>query len=355
MKLKLSTILTLSASYCLAQAASSEEKEMTFIDFIQPMPIQSALTSDIWGAPGTLPRDPSNGLESVDNTYCYWDGQILKGDDGRYHIFASRWDEEEGHNAWSRSIAVHAVSDSLYGPYKDTGPMWPDNHGGRGHNVTALKMHDGRYAVVISETRPGTVFVSDSLDGPWTELGVIETHGDTRKRASNYSMMLRPDGRYMIVPRSGQILLSEDGILGPYHAQGPSVYPSVEGLTLENLEDPCVWWSDGLFHIVVNSWSQRKAFHITSKNGIDGWKLRGLAYDPTIDFVRYTDGTSNRWYKLERPGIVLENGKIVALSLAVLDVPKNDEKGNDNHGNKVIVLPFDGEGFNNYLIHAPTD
>ena len=35
-------------------------------------------------------------------------------------------------------------------------------------------------------------------------------------RRSNVSVMLRPDGRFEIVPRSGAIMISSDGILGPY-------------------------------------------------------------------------------------------------------------------------------------------
>ena len=75
----------------------------------------------------------------------------------------------------------------------------------------------------------------------------------------------------MIVPRSGAIWISKDGIMGPYVIQGPSVYPSVEGLPLRNLEDPVVWHSGGLYHIVVNGWSDRKAYHITSVDGVTGW------------------------------------------------------------------------------------
>jgi len=314
----------------------------SFIDYFLPIPARSPLTANTWGAPGVLPRDVQNGLEDVANRFCYWDGQILRGDDGKYHLYASRWDEARGHGGWKDSIAVSGVSEHLLGPYVDRGPLWPDNQGGKGHNVTALRLPDGRYAVVVSETRPGDVFVSASPDGPWTHLGSIVTQGDVRKRASNYSVMLRPDGRFQIVPRSGQILLSANGILGPYVAQGPSIYPAIAGLEQRDLEDPCVWYSGGRYHIVVNSWSQRRAFHLTSRDGITGWTLRGVAYDPRVDFVRYTDGTVNRWEKLERPGVVLENGHVVAVTLAVLDVPKEQEKGSDRHGNKVIVIPFDG-------------
>ena len=105
-----------------------------------------------------LPRDPQNGLEDTTmKQWCYWDGQIIKGPDGKYHMFASRWDQARGHDGWSRSLAVHAVSDNAMGPYKDTGLAWPDNQGGKGHNVTALVLPDKRYAVVVSETRPGDV------------------------------------------------------------------------------------------------------------------------------------------------------------------------------------------------------
>jgi hypothetical protein len=58
--------------------------------------------------------------------------------------------------------------------------------------------------------------------------------------------------------------------------------------------------------------------------------------------VRYTDGTLNHWDKMERPGVLLENGHVTHVTLAVLDVPKDQEKGNDTHGSKIIVIPFDG-------------
>jgi hypothetical protein len=58
--------------------------------------------------------------------------------------------------------------------------------------------------------------------------------------------------------------------------------------------------------------------------------------------VRYTDGTVNHWEKMERPGVLIENGHVTAMTFAVIDVPKDKEKGNDGHGSKIIVVPFDG-------------
>jgi hypothetical protein len=152
---------------------------------------------------------------------------------------------------------------------------------------------------------------------------------------------------YMIVPRSGQIFISKaaDGILGPYRSMGPSVFP--EGIP--NLEDPVVFYTGGLYHVVVNSWSTRKAYHLTSKDGKSNWVNRGLAYDPTRDFIRYTDGTVNHWHKLERPGVLIEKGHVTAMTFAVLDTPKEQQVGNNGHGSKIIVVPFDGAALDHDL------
>jgi hypothetical protein len=326
--------------------ATATAAPKTFIDYFLPIPPQGPLSKDAWGTATVGPRDVKNGLEDPTLAHWdYWDGRIIKGPDGKFNLFASRWDQAKGHFNWVHSQAIHAVSDSLLGPYVDQGLCWPDNEGGKGHNVTALKLPDGRYAVVVSETRPGDVFVSASPDGPWTHLGSIQVADNAFKnlgRLSNVSVMIRPDGDFEIVARSGAIWISKTGILGPYTVQGPSIYPSIAGLDLHNLEDPCIWYSGGFYHILVNSWSDRKAFHLTSVDGIHDWKYQGLAYDPTRDFIRYTDGTVNHWNKLERPSVYLENGHVVAVALAVIDVPKEAENGNDGHGSKIIVIPFDG-------------
>jgi len=183
--------IALIGSACLAFASISFGQEAkpatakTFIDYFLPMPIEGPLVSDVWGAPGIFPRDPKNGLEDPTmKQWCYWDGQIIKGPDGKYHMFASRWDQARGHNGWFDSLAVHAVSDKVTGPYADKGLCWPESQGGKGHNVTALVMPDGRYAVVVSETRPGDVFVSKSLDGPWELLGSIKVDANGFAKAA---------------------------------------------------------------------------------------------------------------------------------------------------------------------------
>lgn len=335
-----------------------------FIAYFRPTPIVKApLSTTAWGAATVGPRDIGNGLEDVTmKRWNYWDGQILKGGDGRYRMFASRWPQATGHAAWESSLGVRATSDTLYGPYTDRGLMWPKDMGGKGHNVTALRMHDGRYAVVISETRNGDVYTSASIDGPWTKLGDIVVDQSAFRsvfqpaelpaagapkpwRGSNVSIMARPDGGYEIIQRSGQILVSRTGILGPYKVMGNTIYRDLPGLPqagLDAYEDPVIWHSGGWYHVIVNHWRERRAVHLISHDGIAGWKVQGLAYEPGADFVRYTNGVVNHWNKLERPGVIIENGHVIAISFSVIDVPKDDQKGNDSHGSKVIIVPFDG-------------
>lgn len=344
-----------------------------FISYFKPIPITNPLSTSAWGVATVGPRDQENGLEDrALSQWNYWDGVILKGADGRYRLFGSRWEQAKGHGEWWNSKAIGAIGSSLTGPYQDSGLLWPSNDGGRGHNVIALKLHDGTYAVVISETRNTSVFTSPSGDGPWRFSGEVTVNQDKYHslgsagpdggdltgpnpkpwHGSNVNIVERLGGGFIMVQRSGQILVSEKSILGPYRVTGDSIYRALPGLPqfhLQNLEDPVIWYSGGWYHMLVNQWEHRQAYHLISRNGIAGWRFQGLAYEPGADFIRYTNGVVNHWNKLERPGVVLENGHVVALTFAVIDVPKEEQTAGSHHGSKVIVIPFDGKGMDSDL------
>ena len=339
------TVAFLAGFGAAVHAADPSPKAKELIDYFLPMTVAGQLSKDVWGAKDVGPRDPDNGLEDKSMAkWCYWDGQALKGIDGKYHLFACRWDEARGHGGWKESVAVHAVSDRVMGPYTDKGLCWPENQDGKAHNVVALIMPDGRYAITISSTRPPEVFASKSPDGPWESLGRITVEGRPDWFGYNVTPILRPDGRYQFVQSSGELFIS-DFITGPYKSCGPSAYwqafkdvPRKEW----DMEDPVIWHSGGLYQMVVNRWGQRKAYHLTSKDGMTEWVRRGVAYDPTTDFLRYTDGTVNHWNKIERPGVIIEDGHVTHFLFSVIDVRKELEKGNDRHGSKIIIVAFDG-------------
>ena len=347
-------LLQLLAAMSVVGATSSAAAK-TLIDYFQPMPIINPLSSTVWGAATVGPRDTGNGIEDTTaKTWSYWDGKLFRAADGKYHIFVSRWSESLGHNGgWTKSQAVHGLSSSnVIGPYVDQGLAWPnDTSGGivgKGHNITGITLSDGTYALLCSATRPADIFTSSSLDGPWKYQGSMKFSGTIVQPKSNTTFVVCPDsGNFEMTSRNGYIAVSSSGLLGPYVAQTKSsVYPTIAGSggSVED-EDPVIWYSGGYYHIVYNYWGIRKAYHLMSKDGVNNWMNMGIAYDPTTNFVRYTDGTVNHWFKMERPGVFIENGHVTHFTFAVVDIDKESIVANSGHDSKVIVVPFDGVTF----------
>ena len=338
-----------------------EPKHAAFMDCFEPMPIVEELKDGVWGSELVGARDQGNGLEDrTGQNFSYWDGGIIKDDEtGKYYMFASKWDQKHGHGGWKQSVGVYATSDNLYGPYvEQPGLLWPEDRNGAGHNVFPFKLREGdpngKYAIINSDNgRPGDIFVADSLDGPWKYCTSITPNLEGSGFATiNVAVILRHDGRYQAMGRYGDIAIADE-LTGPWVVKVDSLWEYVPGLPYRDtdggnrLEDPTMWYSDGLYHCVVNHWNLRKAFYMTSEDGITNWKLHsGSAYEPDADFLRYTDGTVNNWNKIERPFAYVEDGRLKAFTLAVIDSPKEKDKGNDTHGSKVIVVPFNAEKLN---------
>ena len=118
----------------------------------------------------------------------------------------------------------------------------------------------------------------------------------------------------------------------------------VDGYDNQYAEDPVIWYSGGLYHITINYWNILKARHLVSNDGLGNWRDTGLAYDPARGF-RYTDGALNTWTNLERPGVLIENDHVTHFTFSALDVAKWNDLASDDHGSKVLVVPFDGACF----------
>jgi len=362
-----------------------------FIEYLKPAPIAcSPLSSASWGVAGVLPRDLCNGIESakgaaVPPEFYYWDGQIIKAGDGKYHMFMSTWSGTAGFNpGWQSSDAYHAISSQgVLGPYMRQGYVYTNNNSHKGHNVSALELLDGSYAVVVSEIVPFTIYKSTSLDGPWTgctasiQSNGIKTSSTTTcppggacndtHYDSNVSLVARPDGKFEIVQRHGFIAIANT-LCGPYNMQKPtwtypqanlpnvdSIYPkrtSIPGVTNPSYgweEDPHIWYSAGTYHVIYSGSQDRVGYHLYSTDGLTNWKDNGYGWSPRDYqkiFCYEGSSTCSQWYKMERPGVVLENGHPTHITWAVADVDKDNQiPAGSNHGSKVIVVPFDGAAF----------
>jgi hypothetical protein len=365
-----------------------------FTDYFKPVPMVCPPTSNAWGDKAVIPRDTCNGLEDTTGTptvrpkWMYWDGKILRGADGKYHMFADRWPHANGMGDWVNSETIHATSTALLGPYVDQGYAFNDgpdaNKPHKGHNVTASDLPDGTYCLIVNEIVPFTIFTAASLDGPWKNRGhaqfdtsgvqiSIPQPGDQHLE-SNVSFVVRHDGGFEIIQRHGIIAISNT-LLGPYKVQKPTTtYPAGQ-TPPSNLatifpnrpkhlstaagapqnpesvyvyaEDPIIWYSGGQYHVVYNYPDDRIAYHLTSVDGIHDWTDQGLAFDPRDGQKLFTneDGSVTRWYNVERPNVIMENGHVAYFTFAVSDVFKMGISGSSNNNTKVIVVPFDGVKF----------
>lgn len=292
-----------------------------FMDRILPAPIYQGLESDTWGADAVRPRDIHNGIE--DPQWSYWGGKPVLSSDGKYHFFVCRWREDDprGHNAWPTSVIVHAVSD------RPTGPFVVKNEVGPGHFPEITRLKDGTYAIFHFYG----CYTADSLDGPWKNHTKEECGFP---KATFGSVVLREDGSQLMCDRILQIWLKEKGSDEFQYVRRP-VLPKIPG----RYEDPLIWRTEIQYHLIVNDWYGRTAYHFRSKDGVH-WKMdSGEAY--SIDFDGYEDGTKVGWYKYERPKILQDaHGRATHIYFAVLDGPKREDKGKDNHSSKNIALPL---------------
>lgn len=293
-----------------------------FMDRILPAPIHDKLTRNTWGADAVRPRDIHNGIE--DPNWSYWGGRSILGPEGKYHLFVARWREDNplGHAGWPDSEIVQAVSDRPTGPFVVTQVLGP------GHFPEIHRLPSGDYVVYYFHG----CYLAKSLQGPWKhftkqELGFAKTTFGT--------LAVREDGSLLMLDRRMRVWIKENGADEFRMVSGESIRPKIPG----NYEDPMVWRTEVQYHLVVNDWVGRTAYHMRSKDGVHWKEDPGEAY--TIDFDGYEDGTKVRWYKYERPKVLQDQyGRATHLHLAVIDVSKKDDKSKDNHSSKNIVLPL---------------
>jgi len=331
------SIFFLSAAMAIslnAGAADTIVKGGQFMDRILPMEGSNLTSEGIWGCTDVKPRLVDNGLE--DNTYSYWGGNIVLGDDGKYHLNVAGWPESSsrGHNTWSSgSMVYHAVSDTPYGPYKNVATI------GEGHNPETYRAADGTWVIYVINKR----YTCSSLDGPWEESKFVFDRRDrkivlgedTTTSLSNITFAKRQDNSFLALDRGGGVWISKDGLQAYRQITDKTVYTT----TQRYLEDPVIWRDSLQYHMIVNDWNARIAYYSRSLDGVHWVSEAGTAYQPGVSV--HSDGTVENWYKYERPKIYQDElGRAAYLNMAVIDTIKSEDKASDNHSSKNIVMPL---------------
>lgn len=304
-----------------------------FQDRFLPVPVQDQMRADVWGADGVLPRDVTNGIE--DDQYSYWGGNIVHGADGKEHLFCCRWPEDykRGHYGYQQSEVIHAVSNNgPLGPFSVAGVIGP------GHNPEIYQAKDGSWVIGVLENI-GT-YRASTLNGPWTPYmpNFIPESGNKKVNLRNRSYARCDDGSVLMIIKNGTLWHSNDGITdfrqitdGVYFKPDPTL-PALH-------EDPVIWKDEVQFNLVYNDARRRQAFYMRSRDGLH-WKPEpGFAY--RTDMMIYENGVKEQWYKWERPKVRQDKfGRATHMNFAVIDVDKKEDKGNDNHSSKNVVIPL---------------
>lgn len=323
-----------------------------FMDLLLPMEGSIAATENDWGTTagentqyagtweGTLGRWKDNGIEDAERSY--WGANIIKGSDGKYHMYVAGWPSATcGHMQWSsKSMVYHVTSDNGWGPYTYVNTL------GTGHNPEIYKTGD---TYVIYKIEPLGYYKSTTLGDSW-ETG--EYTFDLRDRAliagenretslSNCSFAKREDGSFVMIDRGGGIWVSRDGLTDPWHqVSTSSVYLNTTVTNRGTLEDPVIWRDHLQYHMIVNDWKARYAYYYRSKDGLHWVMESGKAYTGQDPFAKHANGDVEKWHKYERPRVYQDElGRAIRMNFAVIDCVKQSDVAGDTHSSKNINMP----------------
>ncbi len=267
-------------------------------------------------------------LESQAEEYRVWGCAPVYDDDGKVHVYFSRW-PHDGHWLKNSEIA-HAIADHPEGPYHVTGTVLK----GRGvgywdahsiHNPSVYRVDDKyvllyigndtarqdtwRHRAPAANSQRIGMAIADTPYGPWRRSAnpVIDVSPDTMAWDGycvvNPAFLKHPDGEYWIYYRAWDrrndgrrktgVAISEK-LRGPYikYNKNPVIdFPERGGQT----EDPYVFYYKGKFHCLIRdmgNYDWLSGLYLQSADGL-GWSKyqrghhRGSHYFPVPEDSRY--------------------------------------------------------------------
>ncbi len=321
--------------------------------------------------------------------YWVWCGSVTAGDDGLFHMFASRIPKNLPFSPhWlTHSEIVHAVSPTPEGPYAFSDvslpPRDPMFWDGRMTHNPAIVRHGGRYLLYYTATTfaaapptpetPMQVFSplffealvnqyiglawADSPYGPWhrPDDPILRPRSGCWDEcmATNPAPFVEPGGRVLLGYKSGPDPLRHGWPMilnygmacaeswdAPYlrlvdeplfHFDDPGV----------RIEDACIWHEDGVYQMLLNDLTGK----VTGEDhsGIHAWSVdakRWQVADPPQAYSRnvlWDDGARIKQGSLERPQVLLQDGVPTHLFCATADGPGGFQNA-ANTWNMVIPL-----------------
>ncbi len=309
---------------------------------------------------------PRNGGFRMDGYYIWCGSVVHAQEDGKYHMFASRWEAKYGFG-WNwlyRSEIVRAVCDTPTGEFRYAETVLPARgeqyfDGRNTHNPmirywngtyylyymgttyegevpTGEAIRDGQRAVCVWNRKRIGLATAPSVTGPWTrrDQPILEPrrppHWDCTV-TTNPAVAILPDGTtYMLYKsRAGAGKKLQIGVARAPRPDGPFERLSDEPIfDFPNpdfhVEDPYLWYADGRFHLIIKDDFKNGCGGVTGAWGSgfyaesDDCVRWEIADNPIVytRHIRWEDGEDQNVPNLERPFLLIEDGRPVCFYAA---------------------------------------
>lgn len=284
-----------------------------------------------------------------------WGSTIVKGEDQKFHMIFSMWEEEYGYDAWMQhSKFGYAISDAASGPYEFQ-DIIIEGSGGEGwdavnvHNECLLCYRDKYYLYYTGAKGNGEfwdnrnnqrvgVMVADHPSGPWQRFDkplVDVKNGNFTTGTPNVIEML--DGRFLMVYKTvtpGKLPFG-GGVLHKIaiadHPLGPFIDEEHPFLQLPGanfpIDDHTEWVENGRYYAIVKD-NQNKILKqgigsllYESEDGVN-WQLTPEPYLLGLSLT-WEDGTTEQYSRLEMPKIIWNEDRMEAIAFAARPADKS--------------------------------
>ena len=333
-----------------------------------------------------LPAPKNSGFRM--EGYYIWCGSVVKGDDSKYYMFASRVPKtQDFHPGWLLlSEIVRAVSDTPWGPFEFQEVVMTDRGGqfwdGRMVHNPRIIPYEGKFLLYYVGTTfafpvpdderilhedPRTmtarankrvgIAISDSITGKFERLDspILQTrpHFYDNLLTSNPSPLVEEDGSVLVMYKSRHY--NAKPYKNPTHsnmefglARAKTAYSEYERLTDTpmfppevHLEDPFIWRDKNGYCMLAKdmegnlSQVKGEGIYATSQNALD-WEIQ-KGESAYTKIVTWDDGTTSYYGNMERPCLLFEDGVATCAYFAVSN-GAHDVKGVTETFNLAIPL-----------------
>jgi len=329
---------------------------------ITPLVGAQELDDDLNLSEKILPVRNDNVFRDLE--YYNWGCSIIKSDDGKYHLFYSRWPREYGFYSWlTHSEIAHAVSGNPGGPYSYVETVIR----GRGHGhwdaITAhnpkIKYFEGKYYLYYIGTHSGETVISDnelietaktgyshrnwsvlrnnqrtgvaisgSLYGPWERLDypIVEPAVPITTLTVNPAICRGPDGTYFMIVKGDkpdeERFIRNQALAVSKTPEGPFKIESKPVIDYMDTEDVSIWHDPKRDRFYAVFHAHNYIGMITSD---DGYKWESAKYaEVSPKSIPFANGRILKPDRMERPFVYIEKNTPVVLAVAV-------KKGSDSY------------------------